>query len=67
MAKTLVFLSWSGKASSDAAAVLRDYLPAIIQSVQPFYSPKDIEKGAQWWGALRDKLESTPKKWGLSS
>ena len=49
-----VFVSWSGELSCQIAEVLKKWIPCIIQSVEVFFSPDDIEKGDNW-----DKTIST--------
>lgn len=39
------------------AAALRDWLPLVIQSVHPWYSPDDIDKGARWLNELSVQLD----------
>ena len=53
-----VFLSWSGEQSKALAAALRDYLPMVIQSVEPWFSPEDIDKGTRWLTDLSAQLQS---------
>ena len=52
-----LFISWSGNRSKALAACLRDWLPLVIQSVTPWFSPEDIDKGARWLGELNTQLE----------
>jgi hypothetical protein len=54
-----IFLSWSGDHSQQIAATLRDWLPATLQFVKPFYTPNDIEKGARWSSEIAKKLDGS--------
>ena len=57
--KVKVFVSWSGEISQIVAKTLHQYIPIIIQSVDVFYSPEDIEKGANWGSTLQEELSSS--------
>lgn len=54
-----VFLSWSGDLSRELAEALRDWIPAVLQSVKPFFTPSDIEKGARWAKDISQELEAS--------
>ena len=54
-----VFLSWSGERSQAIAEALRDWLPKVIQAVQPWMSAVDIERGARWSSDIATELGET--------
>ena len=58
-----VFISWSGELSKLVAKELSEWLPSIIQSVEVFYSPEDIQKGENWDLRLTKELEEC--KYGI--
>lgn len=44
---TKVFISWSGELSKQVAALLKKWLPSVIQDIDPFFSRTDISKGGK--------------------
>lgn len=54
-----LFLSWSGSTSEKVALALRDWLPKVIQALQPYVSSEDIEKGMRWSTDISKELESS--------
>lgn len=54
-----VFLSWSGQKSKAVAEALRDWLPSVIQEIEPFMSERDIAAGARWLNEIDQELEGT--------
>jgi hypothetical protein len=54
-----VFLSWSGQLSKQVALALRDWLPNVIQAIDPWMSSEDIEKGTRWSSDLAKELAIT--------
>lgn len=56
---TKVFISWSGELSRKLGEALRNWLPASLQYVKPYFSPDDIEKGAKWNSEIAKELETS--------
>jgi len=54
-----VLISWSGERSKVIAQALHDWIPMVIQAVDPWIAPVDIEKGASWVRKLSDELSQT--------
>lgn len=52
-----VFIAWSGKRSQLAARVIHDWLPEVIQAIQPFMSTEEIRKGSTWLNEIITNLE----------
>lgn len=52
-----IFFSWSGERSKLLAACFRDWLPMILQSTRPWFSPDDIDKGSRWLHELTTQLQ----------
>lgn len=54
-----IFISWSGARSKKLAEALREWLPNVIQTLEPWCSESDLEKGSRWLREVSEKLEST--------
>lgn len=54
-----VFISWSGPLSKKLAEAIRDWLPGVIQMVNPYFTPSDIEKGGRWSTDIAKELSSS--------
>lgn len=51
-----IFISWSGKRSQKMAEALRDWLPHVFQTLQPWVSSGDIQAGTRWANQLAKAL-----------
>ncbi len=51
-----IFLSWSGHKSHEVAKVFRSWIPSVLQSVTPYVSSEDIDKGARWSSDIAKEL-----------
>lgn len=54
--KMKVFISWSGDKSLKVAKILKDWIPCVIQDIQPYFSTEDIDKGARWSSDIAKEL-----------
>lgn len=52
-----VFLSWSGPRGQALAEALRDWIPNVLQVVQPWLSSQDIPLGPKWAAEIARRLE----------
>lgn len=51
-----IFLSWSGQKSQQIANELSKWIPTVLQSTKPYFSPSDIEKGSKWDSEITKNL-----------
>lgn len=54
-----VFISWSGSLSQSLALLLREWLPSVLQVVEPYVSSEDIDKGSRWSSDIAKELEES--------
>ncbi|OXS70221.1 hypothetical protein B1B04_18840 [Lysinibacillus sp. KCTC 33748] len=54
-----VFLSWSGKESKQLAAIFKEWLPNVLQFVEPYMSAKDISFGERWNNNITGNLQES--------
>lgn len=54
-----IFISWSGELSKSLGEAIRKWIPKVLQSVKPYFTPDDIEKGSRWAKEISHELESS--------
>ncbi|WP_456624325.1 toll/interleukin-1 receptor domain-containing protein [Bradyrhizobium sp. P5_C12] len=54
-----LFVSWSQDISRQIAQEFREWLPLINQTIEPFMSEEDTDKGAHWSATIRRELEQS--------
>ncbi|WP_171058094.1 toll/interleukin-1 receptor domain-containing protein [Modestobacter altitudinis] len=54
-----VFLSWSGDVSKQVAGLLREWLPLVINEIEPFMSSEDIDKGSRGLSRIASELQNS--------
>ena len=54
-----IFISWSGERSKQTAEILKKWMKHVIQSVEPFVSSEDIQKGARWSADIAKELQDS--------
>jgi len=57
--KKEIFISWSGPRSKFVAEALYDWIPRVIQSVNPWMSSENIRAGDRWFIEISKKLENS--------
>jgi predicted nucleotide-binding protein len=54
-----VFLSWSGQQSRDAAVLLRDFIPQVLQEVEPWLADGDLQSGQSIGHSINSAIETS--------
>lgn len=54
-----IFISWSGELSKELGEALKDWIPKVLQTVKPYFTPDDIEKGAKWAKEIGQELSTS--------
>jgi len=54
-----IFISWSGEKSRQIGEAFRYWLPDVIQSVRPYFTPDDVAKGQRWAADIAENLHSS--------
>jgi hypothetical protein len=52
-----IFISWSGDSSREIANFLHGWLPSVLQSIKPYMSTENIEKGERWGQNIANELQ----------
>jgi hypothetical protein len=58
-----LFISWSGERSRKLAESLRNWIPKVINAVEPWVSAHDIDPGSRWSAEIAGQLDET--KFGI--
>lgn len=53
-----LFISWSGEQSESIAEALKNWLPSVLQALEPWLSSADIDAGSRWHQELDNRLSS---------
>src|ERR1700761_123448 len=53
-----VFITWSSENSRRIALALHDLIGKILQTVEPFMSEKDVDRGTRWQAGLASELDT---------
>src|SRR5208282_4320198 len=53
-----IFIGWSGERSKQLAKILYDWLPIVLQNVEPYMS-EEMDKGTRWASGVAEELESS--------
>jgi hypothetical protein len=59
MDKMKAFMSWSGEKSHEVAIAFEEWIPCVIQAVDPWVSSKDIDRGSIWFNEILIQLKDT--------
>ena len=54
-----VFISWSGTLSEKLGESIRNWLPNVIQSLNPYFTPSDVDKGTRWLSEITKELNDS--------
>jgi hypothetical protein len=54
-----LFLTWSGDMSQELGEIFRKVIPSMLQTVQPYFTPSDTEKGTRWYSEISKHLEAS--------
>ncbi len=57
--KLKVFISWAGDRANAIGKGFHDFLPDVVNAVQPFMSGMNIDKGTRWGDVLNGTLQES--------
>src|SRR5215831_919025 len=55
----MIFISWSGERSKQLGLAIRQWLRRVLQSVEPYFTEVDIDKGAAWHTEIAEALKKS--------
>lgn len=54
-----IFVSWSGELSKKLGEAFSSWIPGVLQSVTPYFTPDDLEKGTRWSSEVAKELQQS--------
>lgn len=54
-----IFISWSGELSQQLGNAFKEWIPDVLQTVHPYFTPEDIQKGERWSSEIARELEAS--------
>ena len=54
-----VFVCWSGPLGEKLGEAIRNWLPNVVQSVKPYFTPADVDKGSRWLPDIAEELNES--------
>ena len=54
-----IFISWSGELSQQLGNAFKEWIPDVLQTVHPYFTPEDIQKGERWSSEIAGELEAS--------
>jgi hypothetical protein len=59
LSRLRIFISWAGDHAETIGKGFRDFLPDVVNAVEPFISGSDIDKGSRWGDVLAGTLQDS--------
>jgi hypothetical protein len=54
-----VFISWPGDRSRAVAELFDEWIQCVLQTIRPWMSSKDVDRGSLWFSKISNQLEET--------